>query len=46
MLFEKKLNNKIMYYNKQGTFLTVEEFKKIQKSFELKNEKKIQMKRM
>ncbi len=35
-----------MHYNKKGTFLTIWEFKEIQKSFELKNEKKTQMKRM
>lgn len=35
-----------MYYNKQGTFLNVKKFKEIHTSFELKNEKKTQMKRM
>ena len=31
-----------MFYNKEWTFLTIEEFSRIQKSFELKNLKKIQ----
>ena len=35
-----------MHFDKTGTFLTIEEFKKVKDSFELKNEKKIQSMRM